>query len=95
MATDTLSKLAGTSSRRKITPPQYARQLGVDKAKVIAWIRSGELRAIDASTHRGTKPRFLIDVADIEAFEQDREVLPACPPPRVRRNRRSTVKQYV
>ena len=95
MATNTLSKPAGTSIRRKITPPEYARQLGVDRAKIIAWIRSGELRAIDASTRRGTKPRYLIDQADIRAFEEAREVIPACPPPRVRRNRRPQVQQYV
>ncbi len=95
MATDTLTDPAETSKRRKITPPELARRWGIDKAKVIKWIRSGELRAIDACTHRGTKPRFLIDEDDIRAFEQAREVLPACPPPRVRRNRRSQVKQYV
>lgn len=95
MATDTLSSPAGTSNRRKITPPELARRWGIDKAKVIAWIRSGELRAIDACTRRKTKPRYLIDLADIRTFEEAREVIPACPPPRARRARRPTVKQYV
>lgn len=85
MATETLSKPAGTSSRRKLTPPQYARQLGVDTAKVLKWIRSGELKAADFSTNRGNKPRFLIDQADIVTFELSRQVQP--PAPRLRRRR--------
>jgi hypothetical protein len=85
MATETPSKPTGTSSRRKLTPPEYARQLGVCSAKVLAWIRNGELRAIDASTHRGNKPRFLIDVADIAVFEAARA---AGPQPKVTRCRR-------
>jgi hypothetical protein len=72
-----------TSTRRKLTPPQYARQLGVDTAKILKWIRSGELKAADFSTNRGQKPRFLIDQADILAFELSRQVQP--PAPRVRR----------
>jgi len=95
MATDILFDPAGTSRRQKITPPELARRWGVDKAKIIVWIRSGELRAIDASTRRGSKPRYLIDLADIAAFEQAREVVPACPQPRARRARRPAVKQYV
>lgn len=85
MAPETLSPTRGTGTRRKITPPQYARQLGIDTAKVLKWIRSGELRAIDASTHRGNKPRYLIDLADVAIFEASRAVQP--PAPRVPRRR--------
>lgn len=85
MATETLPKPAGTSSRRKITPPQYAKELGVDNAKVLTWIRSGELRAINAATDRNGRPRYLIDVSDIAIFEAARAVQP--PTPRVRRRR--------
>ena len=82
--------------RTKLTVPQLARQWGLDPHKVITWIKSGELRAINgAKDSNSCRPRFLIDVADIAAFEQAREVIPACPPPRARRARRSTVKQYV
>jgi hypothetical protein len=72
-------------SRRKISPPELARQWGVDPHKVLFWIRSGELRAIDVSTRRGGRPRFLIDLADIELFEQGRLV---APPARISRKRR-------
>ncbi|MGO9109665.1 MAG: hypothetical protein ACLP9L_10565 [Thermoguttaceae bacterium] len=83
------------ATRRKVSPPALAAQWGVDKAKIIAWIRAGELRAIDAATKRGGRPRYLIDVEDIRTFEQGREVLPACPQRRARRNRLPQTKQYV
>jgi hypothetical protein len=82
-------------ARTKFTVPQLARQWGLDPHKVITWIRSGELRAINgAKDPNSCRPRFLIDVADIRAFEEAREVIPACPPPRAR-HRRRTVKQYI
>lgn len=59
--------------RTKLTPPQVARQWGISPEKVVGWIRSGELRAIDASKLRGHRPRYLIDVADLAEFEKRRE----------------------
>jgi hypothetical protein len=59
---------------RKLTPPQVAKQWGVAPEKIVAWIRSGELKAIDASTSRGKRPRYLIDIKDLAAFEQSRLV---------------------
>ena len=72
-------------ARRKYTPPQIAGMFGIDVMKVIAWIKSGELKAIDASTRRGERPRYLVDVADLETFEQARAVVP--PPPRAERRK--------
>lgn len=63
------------AAKKKMTPPEIARRFGVDSAKVHAWIRSGELKAIDGSTHKGERPRFLVDVADLEAFERSRTVV--------------------
>ena len=81
------------SIRRKITPPQYAARLGVAEEKVIAWIKSGELRAFDASTTRGGRPRYLIDESDIEAFEMARQVTP--PTPTTRRKKPATPAGFV
>jgi hypothetical protein len=79
--------------RKKITPPELARQWGIDPHKVIAWVRSGELRAIDVATHRGGRPRYLIDLADVAAFEEARLV---APPTRVLRRRRTVrPKEYI
>lgn len=63
-----------TPTKQKMTPPQVARLWGINPDKVVAWIKSGELRAIDASTRPGGRPRYLIDVADIRAFETRRLV---------------------
>ncbi|MGA2259562.1 MAG: helix-turn-helix domain-containing protein [Thermoguttaceae bacterium] len=87
--------MSTSTARTKFSPPTLAARWGLDKAKIIGWIRSGELRAINAAAKRGGRPRYLIDVEDIQAFEQVREVLPACPQRRVRRNRHTIVKKYV
>ncbi len=70
---------------RKLTPPQLARELQVTPEKVIAWIRSGELRAVNVALHAGGRPRWVIDRQDIAAFEASRASKPT---PRPRRRRR-------
>ena len=80
--------------RTKLTPPRLAKLWGVDPAKIHQWIRSGELRAIDVSSTRGGRPRYLIDVADVAAFEAGREVRPPSPVPR-RRTFCAAIPEYV
>jgi excisionase family DNA binding protein len=63
---------AAETNRRKLTPPQLAKLWGISADKVLAWIQAGELRAIDVSTRRGGRPRWLIDVDDVAAFEVER-----------------------
>lgn len=61
-----------------ISPPTYAKRLGVKPEKVLSWIRSGELRAIDISIKPGLgKPRYRISEADIIVFENRRSSRPA------------------
>jgi hypothetical protein len=43
---------------------------------VLAFIVSGELRAINLATLTHNRPRYVIDIADIEAFEKSRLVVP-------------------
>ena len=62
--------------RCKLTPPELAARLGVKADKVVAWIRSGELRALNAATKPGGRPRWLIDEADVAAFEARRAAQP-------------------
>lgn len=69
-----------TCERHKITPPELARRWGVSSDKINFFILTGELRAIDASLKRGDRPRYLIDLADVQAFEAAREVIPAVKP---------------
>ena len=63
-------------TRRKFTPPMIARLWGVNRQKVLAWINTGQLKAIDANTRPGLRPRFLVDTDDLAAFEAARTVIP-------------------
>lgn len=81
------------ATRTKITPPELAARWGIDPAKVLTWIRSGELRAIDASTRQGGRPRFLIDEKDIELFELRRAV--GGPPVKMPRRRKQKDMQII
>ncbi len=81
----TMVKNQADQERTKITPKEVARRFGVSVDTVMAWIRSGELRAINASARHGIRSRYRIDVEDLERFELSREV--AKPRPVVRRRR--------
>lgn len=80
------------TGRRKRSVPEIARQLGVGQRKVIAWIKSGELVAIDLVERRGGRPRYAVDVADLAKFEASRRVISTVKN-RTRRIRR-TVKEF-
>ncbi len=56
------------------TPKEVAAEFGVNVSKIIAWIRSGDLRAIDVSEKRGgPRGRWRIENEAIEAFKAGRE----------------------
>ncbi len=61
--------------RSKLTPPEIARMWGVSVEKVLTWIRTGELTAINAATSRTGRPRYLVDVKALAAFEDRRQVV--------------------
>jgi excisionase family DNA binding protein len=60
----------------KLTVRQAAGRLAVSPDKIRAWIRSGELVALDVSRKVGGRPRFRIDAAALLAFEERRRVRP-------------------
>jgi excisionase family DNA binding protein len=64
-----------TNMRKKLTPPTIARLWGISADKVLAWVRSGELRAANVATRPGGRPRYLIDEKDLEEFEAGRAVV--------------------
>lgn len=74
-----------TRDRRRLTPPQLAREWGVSADKVRAWIESGELRAVNLAARPGGRPRYRMDPADALAFEARREAGGAPRAPRRRR----------
>lgn len=51
-----------------ITPPQLAKQWAISPDKVLAWIRTGELRAFNAATKPGGRPIYRIAPDALEEF---------------------------
>ena len=87
--------VSGELRKTKLTPPDVAKQWGVSPEKVIGWIRSGELRAFNAATrHSSGRPRYLIDSADLLAFEQRRRMQPTTRTPRRRCRPMAGVPEY-
>ena len=87
--------VGSTPAKVKLTPPEVAKMWGITPEKVIAFIRSGELRAINVATRLGGRPRFLIDVSDLAAFEARRAVVPQTKPVRRRVTRDKDVIQFL
>lgn len=77
----------------KLTPPALAREYGVSVDKVLAWIRSGELRAVNVATRPAGRPRWRIDPDDVAAFEA-RRTMHSHPRATRRRKRPAAVTEY-
>jgi excisionase family DNA binding protein len=70
---------------RGLTPNELAAILRVSPDKVRAWIKSGELGAIDVAASRCGKPRWVILPHHLAEFENRRQaVSPPKPKPRKR-----------
>lgn len=77
------------SDQAFLTPPELGRRWGVNPAKVIGWIRSGELDAIDLSSRPGIgRPRYRISTEAIELFESRRAAGAVSTSQRPKRTRR-------
>jgi hypothetical protein len=74
---------------RWLTPPQIARELVVEPAKVLAWIHRGELRACNLADRLGGRARWKVSPAELERFLAARQAGPA---PKRRRKRRELVQ---
>jgi transposase len=79
---------------QKTTPPKLAKRWGVSTDKILSFIRSGELRAIDGATKRGGRPRYLIDERDIVDFEERRAVMTHATRPKKNRKSQTDVIQF-
>lgn len=55
-----------------LSPPQVAKERGVKPAKVLAWIATGELAAVNHAESRMGRPRWRISRAALDAFDQVR-----------------------
>jgi excisionase family DNA binding protein len=58
------------------TPPQVAKQMGVNADKVLNWIRSGELEAFNAAARPDSqRPRYRVTDEALQAFIKRRTVV--------------------
>jgi len=84
---------ASPITRDWLTPPQLARELGIRPGKVLAWVRAGELTAVDMAQNRGGRPRYRIARRAVDAFLAARAVVPRATTPR-RRRRDQGITEY-
>jgi len=52
------------------TPAEIAERYGVKDSKILAWISSGELLAINTATRAKGRPRWRISSSSLQAFEE-------------------------
>lgn len=66
-----------TPARTKWKPGELAARWGIPESRVLHWILSGQLRAVDASDRLGDNPDYRVDILDLMIFEQEREIRPS------------------
>lgn len=66
------------------TPPARAKELGITPEKIIAFIRAGELHAINVAAPGATRPRYVITDEAWREFLQRRAARPDAKPPKRR-----------
>jgi hypothetical protein len=92
-----LLAMAAIVERTKKSVPYLAKEWGVSTKKITAFIKSGELKAINIATSPEQRPRYLIDQADIETFERSRQVVPdggESPTRKLRRRAAGNIKEF-
>jgi hypothetical protein len=75
------------------TPNELARVLRVSPDRIRAWIKSGELGAINTAPTRCGKPRYVILPHHLAAFERGRQAT-TDPKPAPRRKRQQGMVDY-
>ena len=81
-------------STRGLTVREVARRYRVGEDKVRAWIRSGELRAINTAAVACGKSRWVIPPEALSEFEHRRVASPPHPKPRQRRRQQGATDFY-
>lgn len=69
-----------------LTVADVAKRLRVSPDKIRGWIKRGELAALNVANQHCGRPRFVITVEALAAFEQSRSAAtPSAPKPKRRR----------
>lgn len=88
-----MKRKAFTATVRWRSPPQVAKQLGVDPSKIRCLIQNGELLAFNVATRAGGRPLWRIAPEALAEFLQRRQG-PAVPLPRQRRRQAQQIIEF-
>ncbi len=91
---DQQPQAATTPHKRGYTPAELAHLLRVSPDRVRAWIKSGELQAIDTSPRRCGKPRYVILPGHLAEFERRRRAAAPAAKPAPRQRLRTVKVDY-
>jgi|GEM_PF-1468307 len=82
-------------ARPTLSPTELAQHWGIKVDKVLNWISSGQLKAVNVASSLSGRPRYRIDAQAIAAFKAVRT--PQAPEPRRRRRAQpdDNVPEYV
>ena len=79
-----------------MTPPALARRYGISVNKILGWIRSGQLEALNVASRQGGRPRWTVTPESLARFEAARSSAATVRLPRARRQRKPTdYREYV
>ena len=79
---------------RAMTPNQIARRLGIGVHKVLRWIMSGELRAVNVASDTAHRRQWAILPESLDEFERRRAAVPTVKPSRRRPRKHQEVIEY-
>jgi excisionase family DNA binding protein len=82
------------AATRGMTPNEVARILRVNSDRVRAWIRNGELGAVNTAPTRCGKPRFVVLPHHLAEFEKRRAAAEPPAPKRKKRRKQSDFIDY-
>jgi hypothetical protein len=71
-----------------------AKRYHVNPAKIIGWIRTGELTAVNIASRPGQRPRWIITPEQLAAFESLRCSSVTVKPNPIRRRRDRRITEY-
>lgn len=77
-----------------LAPSDIARSRGVNVLKVLGWIKTGELKAVNMATCVGKLPRWKISPVDLERFDAARAAAPQAPVTRRPRRKAGHVVEF-
>ena len=76
-----------------LTPPQVAKMIGVKPDKILYWIHTGQLPAVNVAKKEGGRPQYAVTATGLDVFTTRRSTRP---PVKVKRARpQSSAKIYV